>query len=217
MESYKKEFIKFCLDNKVLLFGEFTLKSGRLSPYFFNAGLFNTGEALATLGGYYAKALSESRIAYDALFGPAYKGIPLVSATAIAMASMYDQPTPFAFNRKEAKDHGEGGILVGSDLKNKRVILVDDVISAGTAVRESMNILNSVNAQLAGIIISMDREEIGKESKLSAIQEIETTFNTKVISVISLSDLIVYLDSDEQYKPYLPAMMEYRKKYGAAL
>lgn len=215
MEQHKKEFIEFCLASKVLLFGNFTLKSGRQSPYFFNAGLFNTGEALATLGGYYAKALHDAKVEFDVLFGPAYKGIPLVSATAIAMASIYDRSTPFAFDRKEVKAHGEGGILVGSDITNKRVVIVDDVISAGTAVRRTMEILHDFNATLAGIVISMDREEIGQSSDKSAIQEIKAQYNTSVCNVISLTDLIEYLQQDDSQKQHLAAMLTYQEQYGA--
>ncbi len=213
MQDYKKMFIEFCLAKNVLLFGDFTLKSGRRSPYFFNAGLFNTGESLATLGGYYAKALHDANLDYDVLFGPAYKGIPLVSATAIAMASMYDKPTPFTYDRKEAKSYGEGGLLVGSNIDGKKVIMIDDVISAGTATRRTIEILNNYNASLAGIVVAMDRQEIGT-GHLSAIQEIEQEYKTTVCTVINLSDLISYLEQDKTNQKHLDAMRIYQQQYG---
>lgn len=216
METYKKDFIKFCLDLDILRFGSFTLKSGRQSPYFFNAGLFNTGEALATLGGYYAKAIHEAKIKFDVIFGPAYKGIPLVSATAIAIASMYDEATPFAFNRKEAKDHGEGGILVGSEIKGKRVLIIDDVISAGTAITESINLLTAQGATIAGIVIAIDRQEMGRESKKSAIQEITEKHKIPVFSIVSLADVISFVKDDPKNAEHLKNMQAYQEQYGAS-
>ena len=188
MLDYQKEFIEFALGRGVLKFGEFTLKSGRKSPYFFNAGLFNTGRDLAKLGQYYAQALQTSKIDYDLLFGPAYKGIPIATTTAVALADKHDVDKPYCFNRKEAKTHGEGGNLVGSALVGK-VMLVDDVITAGTAIRESMALIAAHDASLAGVLIALDRQEKG-QGELSAIQEVERDFATKVVSIVSLADLI---------------------------
>ena len=191
MKAYQREFIEFALARQVLRFGEFTLKSGRTSPYFFNAGLFNTGKDLARLGRFYAAALMDSGIEFDLLFGPAYKGIPIATTTAVALCDHHDVDIPYCFNRKEAKTHGEGGSLVGSELKGK-VMLVDDVITAGTAIRESMEIINAHNAQLAGVLIALDRQEKGK-GELSAIQEVERDFGCQIVSIIKLADLISYL------------------------
>lgn len=186
MKAYQREFIEFALEKEVLKFGEFTLKSGRKSPYFFNAGLFNTGRDLARLGRFYAAALADSGIDYDVLFGPAYKGIPIATTTAVALADHHDVDTPYCFNRKEAKDHGEGGNLVGSALEG-RIMLVDDVITAGTAIRESMEIIKANGADLAGVLVAIDRQEKGK-GELSAIQEVERDFGCAVISIVSLTD-----------------------------
>lgn len=192
MKAYQREFIEFALEKQVLKFGEFTLKSGRKSPYFFNAGLFNTGRDLARLGRFYAAALADSGIEFDVLFGPAYKGIPIATTTAVALADHHDIDTPYCFNRKEAKDHGEGGNLVGSALEG-RIMLVDDVITAGTAIRESMEIIQANGADLAGVLVAIDRQEKGK-GELSAIQEVERDFACAVISIVSLSDLITFLE-----------------------
>lgn len=216
METYKKDFIEFCLANGILRFGSFKLKSGRQSPYFFNAGLFNTGEALATLGGYYAKTIHEAKLKFDVLFGPAYKGIPLVSATAIAIASMYNEATPYAFNRKEAKDHGEGGILVGSEVKGKRVVIIDDVISAGMAVAESINLLTAQGAVIVGIVIAIDRQEMGRESTKSAIQEITEKHQIPVFSIVSLADVIAFVKDDPENAEHLKNMQAYKEQYGAS-
>ena len=212
MKDYQKEFIEFALEKEVLKFGEFTLKSGRISPYFFNAGLFNTGRDLARLGRFYAAALMDSGIDYDLLFGPAYKGIPIATTTAVALADSYGLDLPYCFNRKEAKTHGEGGSLVGSDLQGK-VMLVDDVITAGTAIRESMDIIQAHNAQLAGVLIALDRQEKGK-AELSAIQEVERDYNAKVISIVQLSDLITYLEAKPEMQKHLEAVKVYRLQYG---
>ncbi len=212
MQEYKKKFIELALSKNVLRFGEFTLKSGRVSPYFFNAGLFCTGKDLAELGSYYAEALVESKLDYDLLFGPAYKGIPIVAATAIALANKFGLEAPWVFNRKEAKDHGEGGNLVGSELKG-RVVLIDDVITAGTAIRESMQIIEKSDAKLQGVLIALDRQEKGK-GELSAIGEVERDFNTKVVSIITMSDLISYLSDKPDQKNHLEAMKKYRETYG---
>ncbi len=212
MKAYQREFIEFALEKQVLKFGEFTLKSGRKSPYFFNAGLFNTGRDLARLGRFYAAALADSGIAYDVLFGPAYKGIPIATTTAVALADHYDVDTPYCFNRKEAKDHGEGGSLVGSPLEG-RIMLVDDVITAGTAIRESMEIIKSNGADLAGVLVAIDRQEKGK-GELSAIQEVERDFGCAVISIISLGDLITYLEEKGDNAAQLEAVKAYREQYG---
>ena len=214
MKTYQKEFIEFAIERGVLKFGEFTLKSGRTSPYFFNAGLFNKGSDLAKLGRFYAAALKDSGIDFDVLFGPAYKGIPIASATAVALFDHFQPDTPYCFNRKEKKDHGEGGNLVGSALEG-RVMLVDDVITAGTAIRESMDIVEQNGAQLAGVLIALDRQEKGK-GELSAIQEVERDFNAQVIAIVSLNDVIEYLKDDEQFKAHLPAVEAYRAQYGVA-
>ncbi|GIB38066.1 orotate phosphoribosyltransferase [Vibrio cholerae] len=212
MKAYQREFIEFALEKQVLKFGEFTLKSGRKSPYFFNAGLFNTGRDLARLGRFYAAALVDSGIEFDVLFGPAYKGIPIATTTAVALADHHDVDTPYCFNRKEAKDHGEGGNLVGSKLEG-RVMLVDDVITAGTAIRESMELIQANKADLAGVLVAIDRQEKGK-GELSAIQEVERDFGCAVISIVSLTDLITYLEQQGNNAEHLEAVKAYRAQYG---
>ncbi len=212
MQDYQKEFIEFALSSNVLRFGEFTLKSGRVSPYFFNAGLFNTGEALAKLGQYYAQALKDSGIKFDVLFGPAYKGIPLASACAISLATQHNTNIPYSFNRKEAKDHGEGGNIVGAPLEGK-ILIIDDVITAGTAIRESMDIISAAGAQAAGVLIALDRQEKGK-AELSAIQEVEQQYNIPVVSIIKLADLIEYIKDKPDYQQYLESVEAYREQYG---
>ncbi len=212
MKAYQREFIEFALEKEVLKFGEFTLKSGRKSPYFFNAGLFNTGRDLARLGRFYAAALVDSAIEFDVLFGPAYKGIPIATTTAVALADHHDVDTPYCFNRKEAKDHGEGGNLVGSALEG-RIMLVDDVITAGTAIRESMEIIQNNGADLAGVLVAIDRQEKGK-GELSAIQEVERDFGCAVISIVSLTDLITYLEEQGGNREHLDAVKAYRAQYG---
>lgn len=212
MKAYQREFIEFALERQVLRFGEFTLKSGRTSPYFFNAGLFNTGRDLARLGRFYAAALVDSGIEYDLLFGPAYKGIPIATTTAVALCDHHDIDMPYCFNRKEKKDHGEGGSLVGSELKG-RVMLVDDVITAGTAIRESMEIIEAHNAELAGVLIALDRQEKGK-GELSAIQEVERDFGCSIVSIIKLEDLINYLSDKPGMEAQLASVSAYRDQYG---
>ncbi|MGU3813171.1 orotate phosphoribosyltransferase [Vibrio diabolicus] len=212
MKAYQREFIEFALEKEVLKFGEFTLKSGRKSPYFFNAGLFNTGRDLARLGRFYAAALADSGIEFDVLFGPAYKGIPIATTTAVALADHHDIDTPYCFNRKEAKDHGEGGNLVGSALEG-RIMLVDDVITAGTAIRESMEIIQANGAGLAGVLVAIDRQEKGK-GELSAIQEVERDFGCAVISIVSLGDLVTYLEEKGDAAEHLEAVKAYRSEYG---
>ncbi|ENM5889599.1 orotate phosphoribosyltransferase [Vibrio mimicus] len=212
MKAYQREFIEFALEKQVLKFGEFTLKSGRKSPYFFNAGLFNTGRDLARLGRFYAAALVDSGIEFDVLFGPAYKGIPIATTTAVALADHHEVDTPYCFNRKEAKNHGEGGNLVGSKLEG-RIMLVDDVITAGTAIRESMELIQANNADLAGVLVAIDRQEKGK-GELSAIQEVERDFGCAVISIVSLTDLITYLEQQGNNTGHLEAVKAYRAQYG---
>ncbi|MEM6162409.1 orotate phosphoribosyltransferase [Erwinia sp. P6884] len=212
MKAWQRQFIEFAINKQVLKFGEFTLKSGRTSPYFFNAGLFNTGRDLALLGRFYAQALMDSGIDFDLLFGPAYKGIPIATTTAVALADHHDRDVPYCFNRKEAKDHGEGGTLVGSPLQG-RIMLVDDVITAGTAIRESMEIIAANQASLAGVLISLDRQERGR-GKESAIQEVERDYGCKVISIITLDELVEWLEEHPEQADHLAAVRAYRKEYG---
>ncbi|MBP2847389.1 MULTISPECIES: orotate phosphoribosyltransferase [Dickeya] len=212
MKAYQRQFIEFALSKQVLKFGEFTLKSGRISPYFFNAGLFNTGRDLALLGRFYAEALVDANVAFDVLFGPAYKGIPIATTTAVALAEHHDRDVPYCFNRKEAKDHGEGGNLVGSPLKG-RIMLVDDVITAGTAIRESMDIIAAQGATLAGVLIALDRQERGR-GELSAIQEVERDYQCNVTSIITLGDLISWLAEKPEMAAHLDAVNAYRAQFG---
>ena len=213
MKPYQRQFIEFALSKQVLKFGEFTLKSGRKSPYFFNAGLFNTGRDLALLGRFYAEALVDSGIEFDLLFGPAYKGIPIATTTAVALAEHHDRDLPYCFNRKEAKTHGEGGNLVGSPLQG-RVMLVDDVITAGTAIREVMQIIASQEgAKAAGVLIALNRQERGN-GELSAIQEVERDFGIPVVSIVSLNQVLQFLEDDPQLKQHLPAVKAYREQFG---
>jgi orotate phosphoribosyltransferase len=216
MKDYQREFIEFALAKQVLRFGEFTLKSGRTSPYFFNAGLFNTGGDLARLGRFYAQALADSNIEFDLLFGPAYKGIPIATTTAVALADHHNMDMPYCFNRKEAKTHGEGGSLVGSPLQGK-IMLVDDVITAGTAIRESMEIIKAHGAELSGVLIALDRQEKG-QGELSAIQEVERDFGTQVIAIVTLADVVTYLEEKVETQPELVTSLasinKYRENYG---
>jgi orotate phosphoribosyltransferase len=214
MQDYQRAFIDFVIRHEILRFGSFTLKSGRTSPYFFNAGLFNTGEALAFIGNSYAAALAASGVEYDLLFGPAYKGIPLVAATATALAQQHGINKPYCFNRKEAKDHGEGGLTVGAPLQG-RVLIVDDVITAGTAIREVMDLLQRTGATPAGILVALDRQERGTGS-LSAIQEIRQQYGIPVICIISLEMLVSYLgrQQDTALAQSLAAVEAYREQYG---
>lgn len=212
MENYKSEFIKFALSRNVLRFGEFTLKSGRKSPYFFNAGLFNTGADLARLGEFYAAAIQASGIHYDVIFGPAYKGIPIGTTVSVALFNKFGLDKPVCFNRKEAKDHGEGGNLIGSPLQGK-VLLVDDVITAGTAIREAMDIIAANGASLSAVLIALNRKERGK-GELSAIQEVERDYQCDVLSIVDLDDLMQFIEHDDQYSQYLPAMKAYHEEFG---
>jgi len=212
MRDYQKAFIDFAISQDVLRFGEFTLKSGRTSPYFFNAGLFNTGEALAKLGQNYAQAIIDSGIKFDVLFGPAYKGIPLAAATAVALSERHGRNVPYSFNRKEAKEHGEGGNIVGAPLQGK-VLIIDDVITAGTAIREAMDIIHAEGAEAAGVVIALDRQEKG-QGETSAIQEVEAEYKIPVASIIKLENLISYIEQDKKFTDYLDAVKAYREQYG---
>ena len=214
MQDYKRDFIRFAIDNQVLRFGEFTLKSGRISPYFFNAGLFNTGRHLSRLGRFYAAAIEDTGIAFDTLFGPAYKGIPLAATTAVALYEAHDRNVPYCFNRKEAKDHGEGGSIVGAPLQG-RVLIIDDVITAGTAIREAMDIISAAGATASGVVIALDRQERGQGEK-SAIQEIQETWSIQVASIITLADLMDYLRDTPDMAQNLAAVRAYRDRYGTA-
>lgn len=220
MPSQRNEFVRFALDQGVLRFGEFKVKSGRLSPYFFNAGLFNSGASVGRLAQFYAQALIDSEVKFDMLFGPAYKGIPLSTATAIALANhpeMNGQDVPFAFNRKEAKEHGEGGTLVGAPLKGK-VIIIDDVITAGTSVGESVDIIRAAGAEPAGVLIALDRmERAGPDNALSensAVQEVSKKYGIPVISIASLSDIMFYLENNSELAAHQQSVAAYRQRYG---
>jgi orotate phosphoribosyltransferase len=212
MKAFQRDFIEFAIERGVLKFGEFTLKSGRVSPYFFNAGLFNRGGDLAKLGRFYADALMDAGVAFDVLFGPAYKGIPIATTTAVALTDSHKLDVPYCFNRKEAKTHGEGGNLVGSPLEGK-VMLVDDVITAGTAIRESMTLIEQQQASLSGVLIALDRQERGN-GELSAIQEVERDFGTQVISIVSLADVVAYLTEKGGFDSEISAINTYRENYG---
>jgi orotate phosphoribosyltransferase len=211
MKDYQKDFINFVLEVGALKFGEFTLKSGRISPYFFNAGLFNTGKHLSQLGNFYAQAIEENNLSFDVLFGPAYKGIPLASATAIALSNNFNKNVPYSFNRKEAKTHGEGGDIVGHPLIDD-ILIIDDVITAGTAIREAMDIIKSNNANTYGVIVALNRQEKGKGER-SAIQEVEQDFGLKVLSIINLSHIIDYLKQGDD-KELINRIEIYRNEYG---
>jgi orotate phosphoribosyltransferase len=216
MQVFQQQFIDYVIKHQILRFGEFTLKSGRVSPYFFNAGLFNTGEALSFIGRSYAAAIRHAGLDFDLLFGPAYKGIPLVSVTAAALAQEYQIDKPYCFNRKEAKGHGEGGSTVGAPLQG-RALIIDDVITAGTAVREVMSLFESSGAQAAGIVVALDRQERGLNEQ-SAIQEIERDYRIPVISLINLQQIMDYLtvQADESKGVHLDAIRRYREHYGVS-
>ena len=215
MKNYQKEFLHFVIENGIMRFGAFTLKSGRISPYFFNAGLFSTGSKLGFLAQSYAALIADLTQDYDVLFGPAYKGIPLAAATALSLATRHGIDKPYCFNRKEAKDHGEGGFIVGAPLTG-RVLVIDDVITAGTAIREAVEIIQSAGAQLASIAVAMDRQERGI-GVTSAIQEIEQAYGIEVAHIISLQNIIDFLQDaeDEALAEHLPAVERYRNEYGA--
>lgn len=220
MKDYQREFIEFAIEKQVLRFGEFTLKSGRVSPYFFNAGLFKTGGDLARLGRFYAATLMDAKIDFDLVFGPAYKGIPIATTTTVALFDHHNIDVPYCFNRKEAKTHGEGGSLVGAELEGK-IMLVDDVITAGTAIRESMEIIKTHGAQLSGVLIALDRQEKG-QGELSAIQEVERDFGTQVAAIVTLGDVVTYLEEKLEEKvanqpelaENLASIKKYRLNYG---
>ncbi|WP_415787981.1 orotate phosphoribosyltransferase [Bordetella tumulicola] len=222
MAAISTDFVRFALDESVLRFGSFKVKSGRISPYFFNAGLFNSGASVGRLAQFYAQALLNSGVAFDMLFGPAYKGIPLATATSVALAGhsdMQGRDIPFAFNRKEAKDHGEGGTLVGAPLHGK-VVIIDDVITAGTSVRESVEIIRATGAEPAAVLIALDRQErAGPDDALSphsAVQEVANTYGIPVISIASLADILTLLQDDDQFANHRDAVLAYRAKYGIA-
>jgi orotate phosphoribosyltransferase len=212
MKDYQREFLDFCLAAGVLRFGEFTLKSGRVSPYFFNAGLFNTGRSLARLGWFYAQEIRHAEIEFDMLFGPAYKGIPLACTTAIALAEHFGRDVPYAFNRKEAKKHAEGGIIVGHPLQG-RVLIIDDVISAGISVGESVQIIRQATATPAGVVIALNRQERG-QGKLSAVAEVELLWNINVTGIATLDTLVIYLSERREARQHLAAIEAYRAQYG---
>jgi orotate phosphoribosyltransferase len=212
LKTHQRDFIRFAIQKNVLKFGEFTLKSGRISPYFFNAGLFDDGESLANLGAFYAQTLMDSGLPFDVLFGPAYKGIPLGAATAVSLSSLHRKNIPFAFNRKEAKTHGEGGTLVGAPVSGK-VMIIDDVITAGTAIREVISIIKAAGAEPAGVIVALDRQEKG-QGELSAIQEVERDFNIPVLSIVNLNQVLDYIKDDASLSSYAEAISLYRSHYG---
>ena len=220
MKDYQREFIEFAIEKQVLRFGEFTLKSGRVSPYFFNAGMFKTGGDLARLGRFYAATLMDAKIDFDLVFGPAYKGIPIATTTTVALFDHHNIDVPYCFNRKEAKTHGEGGSLVGAELEGK-IMLVDDVITAGTAIRESMEIIKTHGAQLSGVLIALDRQEKG-QGKLSAIQEVERDFGTQVAAIVTLGDVVTFLEEKVEEQgtdnsvlvENLVSIKKYRLNYG---
>ena len=214
MHNYQSKFLDFVIDHKILRFGEFKLKSGRISPYFFNAGLFNSGKKLNFLAESYASAIVGSNLSFDVLFGPAYKGIPLVSATAIVLSREYDLEKPYVFNRKEEKQHGEKGLLIGSNLEGS-VLVIDDVITAGTAIREVVEMIRSPNARISGVAVALDRQERGL-GELSAIQEIEEMLGISVTSIVTLEDIISYLElsEDRELKSSLEGVKRYQNLYG---
>lgn len=214
MLDYQREFIEFAIEKNVLCFGEFTLKSGRKSPYFFNSGLFHDGGSLLRLGKFYARAIKQAKLKFNMLFGPAYKGIPLASAVAIAFSLDYGLNLPYCFNRKEEKDHGEGGLTLGAPLQDHQVLIIDDVISAGTSVNQSVAIIRSAMAQPVGVAVALDRQERGR-GKLSAIQEVEQKYGLKVISIVTLNDLMEYLQGRSDHAGDLERIREYRTEYGA--
>nr|WP_221188397.1 orotate phosphoribosyltransferase [Halomonas cerina] len=217
MQPYQRQFIEFAIVQGVLRFGEFTLKSGRASPYFFNAGLFRTGGALAKLGRFYARAIAERAPGFDVLFGPAYKGIPLAATTAVALADHHDRDLPYAFNRKEAKAHGEGGNIVGATLEG-RVLIVDDVITAGTAIREVMGLIEAAGARAAGVVVALDRQERGGDDNdpRSAIQQVEAAYGMPVISIVTLDMVLAYLEEQagDELRGHAEAIRAYRDRYG---
>lgn len=216
MKAYKTQFLELALELEVLQFGQFTLKSGRVSPYFFNAGRFNTGYAAAKLGRCYASAVTALDIEYDMLFGPAYKGIPLVVLTAAALAEHHDLDYPFAYNRKESKKHGEGGSTIGAPISG-RVLILDDVITAGTAIREVIEIIRGAGATPVGVLVALDREEVGTKARVPAIEQMEAEVGIPIRSIVSLTDLIDHMEEGDQFAAELPAVRAYRNRYGVSL
>lgn len=214
MKAYKREFLELALELGVLQFGEFKLKSGRVSPYFFNAGLFNSGYAAAKIGRCYASAITSLDLEFDMLFGAAYKAIPLVALAAAALAEHHDFDYPFAYNRKEAKDHGEGGITIGAPIAG-RVLILDDVITAGTAVREVLEIIRAAGGTPAGVLVALDREEVGTKQRISAVDQLAAELGVPIRSIVTLSDLVDHLEEDKEYAQHLPALRSYRNRYGA--
>ena len=214
MRDYQAEFIDFAIRHKVLQFGEFTLKSGRASPYFFNSGLFNDGSSIGQLGTFYLRAIEHAGLRFDMLFGPAYKGIPLVTAVAIAYAQERERPLPYSFNRKEEKDHGEGGVVAGAPLHGA-VLIIDDVITAGTSVHSSIDLIQRHDARPAAVVIALDRQERGRDdAEISAIEEIERRYGIPVVPIITLDDLIKFLQQQPEYSKELEKVTRYRKEYG---
>lgn len=216
MESFQHNFIEFIIQENALRFGEFTLKSGRKSPYFFNIGHLFTGEALTKLGQYYAQALRFHQCDFEVLFGPAYKGIPLAVATTMQLAEQHQQNVPYSFNRKEAKEHGEGGLVVGAPLTNKKIWIIDDVITAGHAKKEAIEFIKRHQASVSGIIIALDRQEKAQDSNQSSVQLLKEQYQIPVFSIISLTDIIEYLKPQEQYKSVLENLLAYQAQYGVA-
>lgn len=217
MQAYKSEFLELALELEVLQFGEFQLKSGRMSPYFFNAGRFNSGYAAAKLGRCYAAAIADLDIGFDVLFGPAYKGIPLVALAAAALAEHHDLDYPFAYDRKEAKDHGEGGKIVGASVEGKKVLILDDVVTAGTAVKEVAAVIGRAGGTPVGVLVALDREEIGNRARIPAKQQLEDEIGISIYSIVSLTDFVEHLEENDDYAAHLPAMKAYRNRYGVAL
>ena len=217
MQAYKSEFLELALELEVIQFGEFTLKSGRISPYFFNAGRFNSGYAAAKLGRCYAAAIASLEVEFDVLFGPAYKGIPLVALAASALAEHHDRDYPFAFNRKEAKDHGEGGAIVGANVSGKKVLILDDVVTAGTAVKEVATVIGDAGGTPVGVLVALDREEIGSRARIPAKEQLEAEIGIAIYSIVSLTDFVEHLEENDEYAARLPDMKAYRNRYGVAL
>lgn len=217
MKAYQSEFLDLALELEVIQFGEFTLKSGRVSPYFFNSGKFNTGYAAAKLARCYASAIADLDVDFDILFGPAYKGIPLVSLSAAALAEHHDLDVPFAFNRKETKDHGEGGAVVGASLSGRTVLIVDDVITAGTAIKEVASVIIAAGGTPVGVLVALDREEIGSRARIPAKEQLEADIGLTIYSIVTLSDVVEHLEDNEEWASQLPAVKSYRNRYGVAL